>query len=66
MPLSKEYVDIMEANKGKKLDIKIFPPTMWLSQLELNNFMFHQRKQLGLGEVEYHCWVNQTCIPYWK
>lgn len=65
MPLSKQYVDIMKANEGKKLDIKMFPRDMWLSQLELNHFMQKERAQMKLSEVQYHCAINQTCIPYW-
>lgn len=54
MPLSKQYVDIMEANKGLPLDIKMFPRDMWLSQLELNNFMFRQQKERKLGKRDYY------------
>ena len=65
MPLSKQYVDIMKANEGKKLDIKMFPRDMWLSQLELNHFMQKERAQMKLSEVKYYCAINQTCLPYW-
>lgn len=54
MPLSKQYVDIMEANKGKPLDIKMFPRDMWLSQLELNHFMFRQQKERKLSKRDYY------------
>ena len=65
MPLSQQYVDIMKANEGKKLDIKMFPRDMWLSQLELNHFMQKERAQMKLNEVKYYCAINQTCLPYW-
>lgn len=65
MPLSQQYVDIMKANEGNKLDIKMFPRDMWLSQLELNHFMQKQRSQMKLSEVKYYCAINQTCLPYW-
>ena len=63
--ISQQYRDIMKANEGKPLDIKMFPRDMWLSQAELSNFMWHQRKQMGLSEVRYHCELTGNML-YWE
>lgn len=60
--LSAQFNEIVNNHVGA-LDIKMFPRDMWLSQHELEVFMFRQQKERKLGKRAYYESVGIALAP---